>query len=337
MNHKPINRELNRITVCLCLWLTVILTQPKFARAEDDFGPRYGDAQPVYYEFGLKITSKGNSTGILGTVPIPIDWPEQTITYVTQIKTANLKNLTFKNLKSNIRQLILKSNRLGPGEVAQGTVIIRADKRFIEAPADKSKLLLAKTIPSKIKQYLRPSPYIECNDKKIKTLAQQIEFSNNATAWEHVETIYQWVRDNIEYKFDSQIHSCLDALDSGIGDCEEMSSLFIAICRAKGIPARAVWIPGHTYPEFYLVDEKKNGYWFPCQVAGTYQFGTMSEPRPILQKGDRFKMPGAPKPLRYIQPTLVAKNASGGLAIEFIAREITDPNEIDRLATSSRD
>jgi len=71
-----------------------------------------------------------------------------------------------------------------------------------------------------------------------------------------VEAIYDWVRENVEYKFDTQIHSCLDALDSGKGDCEELSSLFIAICRARDIPARAVWIPGHTYPEFYLLDER---------------------------------------------------------------------------------
>ena len=299
--------------------------------ADDDLGPRYGKAQPVFFELGLKISSNGNSVGVLGTVPVPIDWPEQTVSVVTQKTTKNLRKITFKNLKRDVRQMLLKANRLGPGEVAQGTVIFRIDKKFVELPADKTKLFIAKKVPSKLKQYLKPSPHIESDHKRIKKLAQSIQFSKGMSDWEKVEHIYKWVRENIEYKFDTQIHSCLHALDNGVGDCEELSSVFIAICRAKGIPARAVWIPGHTYPEFYLVDKDQNGYWFPCQVAGNYEFGAMSETKPILQKGDRFKLPGMPEPLRYVQPTLVAKDSRGGLSIEFVEREITDENEIRKL------
>ena len=84
-------------------------------------------------------------------------------------------------------------------------------------------------------------------------------------------------------------------LDDGVGDCEELSSLFIAICRAAGVPARAVWIPGHTYPEFYLVDEQGEGHWYPCQIAGAgHDFGRMPESKPILQKGDRFRIVRGP-------------------------------------------
>ena len=130
------------------------------------------------------------------------------------------------------------------------------------------------------------------------------------------------MRENVEYKFDTQIHSCLDALDSGKGDCEELSSLFIAICRARDIPARAVWIPGHTYPEFYLLDENGNGQWFPCQAAGSRQFGEMNERRPVLQKGDRFKVSGQKELQRYAQPTLKCRDASAALGIEQIAEEL---------------
>ena len=60
----------------------------------------------------------------------------------------------------------------------------------------------------------------------------------------------------------------LAALRDGTGDCEEITSLFIAICRAADIPARTVWVPGHCYPEFYLVDDKGQGHWFPVPVGG---------------------------------------------------------------------
>lgn len=328
----PTDSHSIRWLVCSAIFMAIAGSSIVFGKTEDNFGPRYSKSQPIYFELGLKITSKGSSSGILGTVPVPIDWPEQKVTIVKQTKTDNLRNITFKDLKRDVRQMVLKANRLNVGEFAQGTVLFRIDKKFIELPADKTKLLLAKKIPSKIKQYLKPSPYIESDHKRIKKLAAEIEFSENQTAWERVEFIYKWVRETIEYEFDTKIHGCLDALDSGQGDCEELSSVFIAICRAKGIPARAVWIPGHTYPEFYLVDENGNGYWLPCQVAGSYEFGAMTEAKPILQKGDRFKLPGSREPLRYVQPTLVAKDSNGGLAIEFIARQITDPAELKLLS-----
>ena len=52
-----------------------------------------------------------------------------------------------------------------------------------------------------------------------------------------------------------------------------------------------VWVPGHCYPEFYLEDAEGRGHWIPCQAAGTRAFGSMPEHRPILQKGDNFRVP----------------------------------------------
>jgi hypothetical protein len=114
------------------------------------------------------------------------------------------------------------------------------------------------------------------------------------------------------------------ALKDGQGDCEELSSLVIAICRASKIPARAVWIPGHAYPEFYLVDDHGKGHWFPCQAAGAErQFGSMSEDRPILQKGDNFTVPGD-KPQRYVKQTLSAKDAAAPPEVKFIMERVKE-------------
>ncbi len=128
-----------------------------------------------------------------------------------------------------------------------------------------------------------------------------------------------------------QIRSCLDALKRKQGDCEELTSLFIAICRAQGIPARAVWIPGHAYPEFYLEDEQGSGHWFPCQAAGPYEFGSMNEARPILQKGDRVRLPGTREVVRYLQPTVQAKIATNPIQIQWISREVPEDDNFRRL------
>ena len=99
------------------------------------------------------------------------------------------------------------------------------------------------------------------------------------------------------------------------------------MCRSVGIPARAVWVPGHCYPEFYLEDEHGQGHWCPCQAAGTRIFGAMPEARPILQKGDNFRLPGSPKPHRYVQETVSAKNAQADPQVRFVQDNLDDPTD----------
>jgi hypothetical protein len=125
-----------------------------------------------------------------------------------------------------------------------------------------------------------------------------------------VEQIYDWVREKIEY-VEGDIKSADQALKDGSGDCEELTSAFIAICRAIDVPARMVYVLRHCYPEFYLIDETGTGTWFPCQVAGTRQFGSMEEYKPILQKGDRFKVPGQGQE-RYVAEYFKAAKVAGG-------------------------
>jgi hypothetical protein len=185
-------------------------------------------------------------------------------------------------------------------------------------------LVISGKPPKDVKQWLLPSPLIESRHRKIRELAKSLPIDETAPAWNQVEVIYDWVRENIEYKFETQNRSCLECLETKIGDCGEMSGLFIALCRARGVPARAVWIPEHTYPEFYLEDAEGNGHWFPCQAAGSRNFGGMLETRPILQKGDRFRVPGNREELRYLQPTLIC---DGAASVRFIIRDATPQSD----------
>ena len=147
-------------------------------------------------------------------------------------------------------------------------------------------------------------------------------------AWEHVEAIYDWVREHVKYdKDEGQLKGRLAALHDKTGECEDMSSLFIAICRAAGIPARTVWVPGHCYAEFYLVDEKGQGHWFPCQLAGSRAFGCIPETKPILQKGDNFRPPQARNPAerqRYLAESMKpSRRPGGGPEVHWVHEVVT--------------
>ena len=103
-----------------------------------------------------------------------------------------------------------------------------------------------------------------------------------------MEAVYDWVQAEIKY-VNGMEKGALAALKDKTGDCKELSALFVAICRAKGIPARMVRVPDHCYAEFYLADTAGVGHWFPCQPAGDKAFGEMPFQYVILQKGDNFQ------------------------------------------------
>jgi hypothetical protein len=98
------------------------------------------------------------------------------------------------------------------------------------------------------------------------------------------------------------------------------------MCRACDVPARIVWVNNHCFAEFYLQDADGVGYWFPAESAGTRAFGEMPLTRPILQKGDNFKVPERPRDrLRYASDYMVGLPlpGSGQPKVRFI-RELID-------------
>ncbi len=274
------------------------------------------------WEFGVRVTAQSDTAKVLVSFPIPMNWPEQTIS----IQSIDASPQVLKQEEKDLRTANLMVVNIGPlaaGEQAHLIVTMAIEKQNIAGPSSTEHFVFAKKTLSKMQVYLRASPLIESNDKAIRKLAKEIQIDDKATPWQQVETIFTWVRDNIEYRFEETNRSCLEALANKQGDCGEMTGLFIALCRARGIPARAVWIPQHTYPEFYLEDAEGNGHWFPCQLAGPYEFGAMTEPSPILQKGDNFRLPGLPKARRYVQPSLSADG--GPVSLESIMRRTDKP------------
>jgi hypothetical protein len=217
--------------------------------------------------------------------------------------------------------MVVTIPHLAAGEEASATITYEITKRCLEAPTATESYKIPTAAPS-LSKFLAPSPYIESRDARITSLAPRL-VADQPLAWNKVEAIFDWVRANVKYEFAEQIKPATAALGEGVGDCEELSSLFIALCRASKIPARAVWVPGHTYPEFHLADEQGRGHWFPCQAAGAdRQFGSMIENRPILQKGDNYTVPGERGPQRYVKQMLTAQDAAAPPQVRFILERV---------------
>jgi len=275
------------------------------------------------WEIGLTVASPGVLTGVSGTITLPLDWPEQKVTIIKQEVPAGIK-VQSRIIGSDVKQMLITIARVNPTHSLRISYTVEVERWSITAPKRTHELKIPVIVTPDLRKYMGVSPSIETTNPLIVKASSGIGDAAD-TDWQRVEMIYDWVRENIRYEFDKELQGALTALRSGKGDCEELTSLFIAICRNHGIPARSVWIPGHCYPEFYLVARDGRGYWFPAQVAGTRSFGSMLERRPVLQKGDNFRIPGNPRPQRYVTETFKATRYSQPPTVKFFRREVIAP------------
>lgn len=306
-----------RLLVVLAACLAARLAWSQFGAAETDpKGPQLDKQLVGRWQVGFVVTAEnGPCVGILGTVPLPIDWPEQQVQIVKEDFSPFVRGVDYRMQAGALQQMVVTIPELPAGEEARAVVTLEIS-RYSLLPPDETSLLVVpnpKKLPKDIRPFLGSSPHIESQHRKIKSLAKEILKQNEqAPAWEKVEAIYDWVRDNVEYQ-EGPIKGAVEALKDKTGDCEELTSLFIALSRASGVPARMVWVPGHCYPEFYLQDDEGHGHWFPCQAAGSRAFGGIPEHRPILQKGDNFRTPEKPREAqRYVAEYLTGKPVAGG-------------------------
>jgi len=273
--------------------------------------PKLGDARTQKYRVGVVVTAEGGPCrGIYATLPVPRDWPEQKVRVLTEETSPHVKSLRYRVLPGDVKQMVVEIPDLPTGQQAKAVVTFELERAAILAPADPSGLKPPAKPDRGLRAYLGPSPYVESRDPKIVRLAK--ETGDGLEGWKKVEALYDTVRDKVEYR-NGELKGARKALADGWGDCEELTCLFVAVCRAEGIPARTVWVEGHCYPEFYLVDAAGTGRWYPCQAAGTRSFGAMPDQLPILQKGDGFRDPDRPgKQLRYVSEFIKGAAVDGG-------------------------
>ncbi len=264
-----------------------------------------------YWQVGVRITAVGGPCqNLVGTLPIPTDWPGQKVRIVGEDISPAISSVKYRTLDGGVKQMVIKVARLRSGQKAHALVTVEIDRAQIAPPENPESLVLPTKLDRSLRKYLGTSPYIEVRHPEIRKFAQEHD-DESLPVWNRIEKIYDQVREKVKYQ-NGKLKGALAALRDGTGDCEEMTSLFIAACRSHGIPARTVWVPDHCYPEFYLEDADGNGQWFPCQAAGSRSFGTMPDMRPVLQKGDNFKVPEKKDRQRYVAEFLTGAATRGG-------------------------
>lgn len=86
-------------------------------------------------------------------------------------------------------------------------------------------------------EFLAPTPFIQSGDPRIKALAEEI-VGDETDPFKRVGKLVEWVYRNVDKGYVAAIPNALEVLQTRRGDCTEHTVLFVALCRAIGIPAQ---------------------------------------------------------------------------------------------------
>src|SRR5262245_15384942 len=305
--------------------------------------PAAPESQTHKWEFGIAIRSVGgSSTNLFGTFPVPTEWPEQQVKVVNEQISPTVLRHRYR-ASDGLKQMLIEVPQLSLGSTAECFITFEITKRAQTPPSDTTKLVIPKEVPAPLRKFLAPSPLIESTNAKVRTLARELP-AGKETAWEQVQAIVDGVREQVKYEQDNKnvFKGAIGALRDGKADREDLTATFVAVCRAAKIPARMVWSMDYCYAEFYLeetpdeaateekpVKDKKSGKgpepkgaWYPCVVHQKVELGSCRDFRPIMEKGDNFKVPEEKAVQRYINEFLTGKGGTGGKpSVEFRRRK----------------
>lgn len=273
---------------------------PTAAQAPAPFPPRPVVVDPpaapsettVRYRVGAKVAATTAPIPSLTLyMAVPLEGPEQTVAMAEEDFAPGVR-VEFRRPDPGVRQMVMTFSRLSPGEEAHALATFEVRTSTAIPPQDTAKLKIPKRVGGTLRKFLAPSPLIEATNPKIRAAANEalVTVPSNASDWQRVEALYDYALEHVTYQLGDD-KAATQALADGVGDCQAIAAVFVALCRAAKIPARMVWVDGHQYAEFYLEDADGEGRWFPAESAGTRAFGWMPLARVILQKGDAIRVP----------------------------------------------
>jgi len=196
--------------------------------------PRNSGSQGNIVEFDLSynFSVSGDTKRISLLVVLPETIPDKQ--KIHEIKCSRKPLRIFKKNGNRYAEFVfMDPERRIDIEISVTAELFRYD--FITASRNNSKIPVNR---AELSEFLKEESYIEKENEKIKETAKSIEGKNDL---EIVRNIYRYVLDNMEYVLHGKkSFGAVKALRLKKGDCSEYADLFVALCRAREIPARVV-------------------------------------------------------------------------------------------------
>ncbi len=162
-------------------------------------------------------------------VKTPLGKPQQVTMLKLRLSGIRLKDVLIDDERQSYE-------RGGEGEDAAHVVTLKPAR----APENRPTLPLRfGPEDEEIVRCLKPSTYVQSDAPEIIQAARKI-VGDERDAFAAAARIQNWVYRNVKKKGLAALSHALGVLQKLEGDCSEHSVLFVALCRAAGIPARQV-------------------------------------------------------------------------------------------------
>jgi len=125
--------------------------------------------------------------------------------------------------------------------------------------------------------------YIDPNNVDIKSTAQDIsDQTDSNNSFILAKELFIWLKQNTDYEMhtiNNEVQPASETMQLGTGDCDDLSFLYISLCRSLGIPARfirgylveetdgVVSAVAHAWTEVFVGGNIGNQGWIPVECA----------------------------------------------------------------------
>jgi len=251
--------------ICLANTLIVSVLLDDVSAKDDALESEISKSSKTEVDFSLcyDFVTLEKTSGILLRVNIPKSIPDRQ--RILAIKYSREPSRVFSKNGNNYAEFIFER----PQRQVKVEISIRADIfRYDLAQAEMQSQKNLPKNPS-LKEYLKQERMIEKEHREIKQIAEGILGQSEVAI---VQNIYEYVIENMEPDISKlKGAGALKAAQTKRGKCIDYCDLFVALCRAKSIPARVVGgyktefsvCPKHSWAEVYL---QKYG-WIPFDLT----------------------------------------------------------------------
>jgi transglutaminase-like putative cysteine protease len=239
------------ILSCAVLCMLAAMGIPPTADPES-FGGHSPWIRQIRYSFTLRNTTNRLLPHIDFWTYAPV--PKNSIQQRVNLQTSHPYRIVMDNMGNEVLHFSLAN--LPP--YATRILSINAKVSFSEKSAP--------TPAGDLNPYLEAEKYIEMDDPDIRRTATALK---DTSPLRIAERTFRWVSGHIkDYEYSAEDRGALFALRNGRGDCSEAMHLFIALCRANGVPARG--IGGYVHDESDILDPDAYHHWAEFYSDGAW-------------------------------------------------------------------
>ncbi|MCW7754910.1 transglutaminase domain-containing protein [Desulfobotulus sp. H1] len=158
--------------------------------------------------------------------------------------------------------------------------------------------------------YLAPEPFMESDHEEIRALAASLE---SVSSLQTIENFFSWVSEHIVYTgYAGKTGGALFALEQRRGDCTEFASLFVALCRAIGIPSRMMG--GFMVSDSQALDLGNYHNWAEFFYEGQWRVADPQQKR-FMEREDNYIAFHVSRPSEIQERSLVLQLEGTGLRV----------------------